>query len=263
MREALRLLPPSGTPEPGDVDLDAVNADLEGAPADEILTWARETFGTALVMSSSFGAESALMLHLISTPPAARTSPKIPVVFLDTGYLFPETYQFAEELTRRLELDVRVYSPSITAARLEALHGRLWDGSDEDIARYGRITKVEPMDRALRELGARAWISGIRRSQTEHRKSLRAVELVDGTYKVHPILSWTKEDIRRYMLMHDLPYHPLYQYGYRSIGDTHSTTPTTVDQDERDGRSLGAKKECGIHLPRTPEEAASLKSSGL
>ena len=146
---------------------------------------------------------------------------------------------------------------------MEALHGRLWDGSDEERERYARITKVEPMDRALRELGGRAWIAGLRRSQTEHRSTLRPVELVDGTYKVHPILGWSREDVRRYMVMHDLPYHPLYAFGYRSIGDAHSTTPTAPGQDERDGRALGAKRECGIHLPRTPEEDASLRSSGL
>jgi phosphoadenosine phosphosulfate reductase len=257
-REALRLVPAPAPPAAGELDLDAVNADLEGAPADEIVRWAHETFGATVIMSSSFGAESALMLHLVT-----RTIPKIPVVFLDTGYLFPETYQFADALTTRFDLDLRVYSPKMTAARLEALHGRLWDGGDEEMARYARITKVEPMDRAVRELGARAWLAGLRRSQTEHRSTLRTVELVDGTYKVHPILAWSKEDLRRYMVMHDLPYHPLFQYGYRSIGDVHSTVPTTLGQDERDGRMLGAKKECGIHLPRTPEEDASLKSSGL
>lgn len=254
MREALRLV----SPPTGDVDLEAVNAELEGRPAEEILGWAAERFGRALIMSSSFGAESALMLHLVT-----RVAPGTPVVFLDTGYLFPETYTFAEELTQRFELDVRVFNPRMTAARQEALYGRLYDGSDEDVERYNRINKVEPMDRALRELGARAWIAGLRRSQTEHRSSLRPVELVDGVYKVHPILGWSREDVRAYMAAHDLPYHPLYPYGYRSIGDVHSTVPTREGQDERDGRYLGASRECGIHLPRTAEEDASLKSSGL
>ena len=255
MREALRLVTPTS---PGELDLDAVNARLEGCSAEEILAWAQETFGAALIMSSSFGAESALMLHLVT-----RVAPKTPIVFLDTGYLFPETYTFADELTKRFDLDVRVYNPAMTAARQEALYGRLYDGSDEDVERYNRINKVEPMDRALRELGARGWIAGLRRSQTEFRATLRTVEKTDGVYKVHPILRWTKEDIRRYMADHELPYHPLYAYGYKSIGDAHSTVPTRDGQDERDGRYLGSKRECGIHLPRTPEEDASLKSSGL
>lgn len=258
MREALRLVTAPSPAPATELDLDAVNARLEGCTAEEILAWSHETFGPSLIMSSSFGAESALMLHLVS-----RVVPKIPVVFLDTGYLFPETYTFAEELTKRFHLDLRVYNPKMTAARQEALYGRLYDGSDEDVERYNRINKVEPMDRAIRELGARAWVAGLRRSQTEFRARLRTVEQTDGVCKVHPILGWSKDDIRRYMAEHDLPYHPLYEYGYRSIGDVHSTVPTRAGQDERDGRSLGSKRECGIHLPRTPEEAASLKSSGL
>jgi phosphoadenosine phosphosulfate reductase len=258
MAEVLRLAPRKAPPRAGELDLDAVNAELEGASAEEIIAWAHETFGEALIMSSSFGAESALMLHLVT-----RIVPRIPVVFIDTGYLFPETYQFAEELRERFHLDLRVYMPKYSPARLEALFGRLWEGSEEDIARYGQITKVEPMDRALRELGARAWIAGLRRTQTEFRKQLGTVELLNGVYKVHPILSWSKEDVRRYMVEHDLPYHPLYEFGYRSIGDIHSTVPVTFDQDDRDGRLLGPKRECGLHLPRTPEEDASLKSSAL
>jgi phosphoadenosine phosphosulfate reductase len=146
MREALRLVVPEPeAPDGGALDIDALNADLKSAPADHIVRWARDTFGRGLVMSSSFGAESAVMLHLVS-----RLAPGIPVVFLDTGYLFPETYTFAEELAQRFELDLRVYTPRMTAARQEALHGRLWEGSDEDIQRYNQMNKVEPMDRALK-----------------------------------------------------------------------------------------------------------------
>ncbi len=243
---------------PLELDLDEVNDALEGAEPDEIIRWAARTFGAGLIMSSSFGAESALMLHLVT-----RDAPRVPVVFLDTGYLFPETYTFAEELTQRFQLNLQVYGPKISAARQEALYGRLWDGDDEQLARYNQINKVEPMDRALSELHARAWIAGLRRDQTAFRSTLRPVELVDGVYKVHPILGWSKADIERYMMQNDLPYHPLYAYGYRSIGDVHSTRPTTVGEDARSGRNLGVKNECGIHLPRTPEANASLKSSGL
>lgn len=245
------------------IDLDEVNDYLDGASAEDVVRWALRTFKDTLVLSSSFGAESAMMLHLCHAQRASKDERGIPVVFLDTGYLFPETYTFAEELTKRFGLDVRTYAPLVTAARQEALYGRLWQGSEEDLARYNQMNKVEPMDRALRELGAKAWIAGLRAHQTEHRKSLRTVELVDGVYKIHPILHWSKEDVSRYMRAHDLPYHPLHAFGYRSIGDVHSTTPTTVGQDERDGRNLGEKRECGIHLPRTPEANASLKSSGL
>src|SRR6188768_325719 len=124
MAAPLRLLDPN---EPLRVDLDAVNAELSQASAEDVLEWTRNTFGDELVLTSSFGADSAVMLHL-----AHRIVPKVRVIFLDTGYLFPETYQFAEELTKRFDLDVRVYSPAITAARQEALYGKLWEGGAGD-----------------------------------------------------------------------------------------------------------------------------------
>jgi len=240
-----------------ELELELVNSRLADAPAEAILEWAREHFGDRLVLTSSFGAESAVMLHL-----ASKVIPAVPVVFLDTGYLFPETYQFAEALAERLKLDLRVYSPKITAARQEALNGKLWEGDEQALARYNQLNKVEPMDRALRELSARAWVAGLRGKQNAFRGGLRPVELQNEIYKVHPILSWDRERIHQYLRTNDLPYHPLYRRGYRSIGDVHSTTPTKEGEDERAGRRLGEHSECGLHLPRqAPDE--SLKSSGL
>lgn len=242
-----------------ELDLDAIDASLAGADAEEVIRWAAEQFGDRLVMSSSFGAHSAVMLHL-----ATRVIPRLPVIFLDTGYLFPETYQFAEELTRRFDLRLEVVTPRMTAARQEALYGRLYDGDEEDLRRYHQINKIEPMQRALRELNASAWLAGLRRDQTAFRSGLRRVERQDGIYKVHPILDWTPEDVAEYLDLYDLPYHPLYAWGYRSIGDVHSTVPVDPDEvDDRAGRRLGEKRECGIHLPQSPEEDASRKSSGL
>lgn len=252
--EALQLV------RPGEgLDLDAVNASLEGAEAEEVIRWAAGSFGERLVMTSSFGAHSALMLHL-----ASRVVPKIPVIFLDTGYLFPETYQFAEQLRARFGLRVEVFSPRMTAARQEALYGRLYDGDEAELQRYQEINKIEPMQRALEELGAAAWLAGLRGQQTEFRAGLRRVEVQNGTYKVHPILDWSKADVLAYFEKHDLPVHPLYPWGYRSIGDVHSTVPVDPSSDDdRSGRLLGEKRECGIHLPSSPEEDASRRSSGL
>ncbi|MFK7984393.1 MAG: phosphoadenylyl-sulfate reductase [Sandaracinaceae bacterium] len=241
------------------LDLDATHDALDGADAEEVVRWAAERWGEQLVMTSSFGAHSALMLHL-----ASRVMPRIPVIFLDTGYLFPETYQFADQLTARLGLRLHVVTPKITAARQEALYGRLYDGDEDDLARYHEINKVEPLQRALVELGAGAWLAGLRSDQTSFRAGLRRVERQNGIYKVHPILRWTKADVDEYLDLYDLPHHPLYAWGYRSIGDTHSTVPVDPDEiDDRAGRRLGEKRECGIHLPQSPEEEASLKSSGL
>jgi phosphoadenosine phosphosulfate reductase len=252
MATPLKLVEP---PAP-ELDLEKINADLSGATPERILEWAGTAFGSRLVLTSSFGAESAVMLHL-----ASRVIPTVPVVFLDTGYLFPETYQFAEELTGRLGLDVRVYSPKITAARQEALYGKLWEGDERQQALYQQINKIEPMDRALRDLGAKAWVAGLRGKQNAFRSGLRSVELQGGTYKVHPILGWDEERIHYYLRSNDLPYHPLYRRGYRSIGDVHSTFPTQEGEDPRAGRKLGVHSECGLHLPKAKDE--SLKSSGL
>lgn len=257
--EALKLVHPEGGAHPRLGDVAQVNAQLADADPEEVVRWAAETFGERLVMTSSFGSHSALMLHL-----ASRVMPKIPVIFLDTGYLFPETYQFAEALTERFGLRLEVYSPRMTAARQEALYGRLYDGDDEARARYQETNKIEPMRRALLDLNAGAWLAGLRAEQTEFRAGLTKVREQDGVYKVHPILDWTRGEVEEYFDLYDLPFHPLYAWGYRSIGDAHSTVPVDLDEgDDRAGRRLGDGRECGIHLPSSPEEDASLKSSGL
>lgn len=243
---------------PIDTDLDRENRALGACSPEELLDWAVGRFGDRLIASTSFGATSAVMLHLIH-----RVAPKTPIVCIDTGYLFPETYRFADDLATRLSLDVRFYSPRISAARQEALYGKLWEQGEEGVKRYLQINKVEPMQRALEELDAHAWMAGLRGEQTEHRASLRRIEVQDGRIKLHPILHWSFEDVEAYMKEHDLPYHPMFEQGYRSIGDHHSTIPTTDDMDPRDGRILGKSRECGLHLPLTKEQNQSLKSSGL
>lgn len=237
--------------------LDAANARLEGAPAETVIAWAAETFGKSLVMSSSFGAHSAVMLHLVH-----RVVPELPILFIDTGYLFPETYRFAQELTERFRLNLQVYGPDMTPARQEALFGRLWEQGEEGVEEYLRRNKVEPLQRALREHQATSWLAGLRADQTEHRAGLRRIDRQGTRIKVHPILDWTIEDVEDYLDRHDLPLHPLYHEGFRSIGDIHSTLPTTPDMDPRDGRILGKKRECGIHV-LSPEQNQSFKSSGL
>lgn len=236
--------------------VDRANAELSDASGEEIVRWAAREFRGRLAVSSSFGAQSAVMLHLVSTH-----APGTPVLLIDTGYLFEETYRFSAELAERFDLDVRVFAPKLTAGYQEAIYGKLWEQGEEGIRRYLQINKVEPMRRALEELGATAWLAGVRADQTEHRSALRPVETQDGRIKVHPILRWTQADVDAYMAEHGLPHHPLYDQGYRSIGDWHSTLPTLPDQDPRDGRLLGKKRECGIHL--SDEQNRSLTSSRL
>jgi phosphoadenosine phosphosulfate reductase len=252
---AQSALPPEAIQHPV-LKTGVVGTPRDDATALELISWAYQRYGAGLALSSSFGADSAVMIHL-----ATRVAPEIPVVMVDTGYLFPETYRFAEELTQRLGINLVVATPKMSAARQEALYGQLWEEGDEGVSKYLELNKVEPMKRTLSELGVTAWMAGVRASQTEHRRGLPKVGIVDGRVKIHPILDWSSEEIERYLNAHDLPRHPLYHEGYKSIGDVHSTLPVVDGQDERAGRLLGAKKECGLHL--SAEENTSLTASSL
>ncbi len=172
----------------------------------------------AWVLSSSFGVQSAVMLHMVT-----RQVPDIPVIVIDTGYLFPETYRFIETLQRRLDVNLHVARPRLSPGWLESVHGKLWEQGREGLARYNRLAKVEPMEQALRDLDARTWFSGLRRRQARTRSHARFVEFSRGRYKVHPIADWSNRDVGRYLKQHDLPWHPLFDQGYVSIGDTHTT----------------------------------------
>jgi phosphoadenosine phosphosulfate reductase len=242
----------------GPVDLEAADAALADASPEAVVAWAAETFGDGLAVSTSFGIHSAATLHLVT-----RVAPGIPVIWVDTGYLPVETYRFAEALTRRLDLDLRVYQSPMSPAHMEALEGRPWEaGTLEASERYDRLRKVEPMQRALRELGVTGWIAGLRADQTEFRRGLRRIDRQGPRAKIHPILHWTSRDAHAYLKRHDLPDHPLFEQGYATVGDWHSSRPVAAgDAHERDTRFGGLKQECGIHL--TPDEDDSLRSSGL
>lgn len=216
--------------------------DLESLDATARVRWAVETFGEELILTTSFGVQSAVMLHLVT-----QVAPRIPVVFIDTGYLFPETYRFAAELTDRLNLNLKVYQPAMTAARQEALYGKDWENGVEGLKRYNLINKVEPMDRAVRELGATAWLAGLRRAQASTREALPVVQRQNKVTKIHPILDWDNRQVHRYLTAHGLPYHPLWEQGYVSLGDWHSTVPLSAGMNEEDTRFGGQKRECGLH----------------
>ena len=242
------------------LDLSVLNPQLEDKTASDLVVWAQDIFGPGLVMSTSFGIQSAVMLHLVT-----QVVPDIPVIWVDTGYLPEATYRFADELTQRLQLNLKVYQSPMSPARMEALHGKLWTRKDVDaLNRYDQIRKVEPMQRALKELGATGWLAGLRRQQTQHRSNLGRVVQQGSQYKIHPILTWTSKDTYDYLMANDLPYHPYFDQGYVTVGDWHSSRPlTAADNDERDTRFHGLKQECGLHLPLSPEAAQSLDSSTL
>ena len=215
---------------------------LEEQPASARVTWALERWGEELVLSTSFGIQSAVMLHLVT-----RIHPDMLVIWVDTGYHFPETYRFAEELTERLRLNLKVVTPEWTAARQEAVYGRRWEQGLKGLESYNRDNKVEPMNRALQEAGATAWLSGLRRTQANSRAKLPVLLSQNRTTKVHPIVDWTEKDVYDYMKREDLPFHPLWQQGYVSIGDWHSTRPLEPGMEQEDTRFGGLKRECGLH----------------
>lgn len=226
--------------------LDTLPEDLSAAiapmRAGERLRLLHERLGDRLVATTSFGIQAAVMLHLIH-----ENAPGIPVVFIDTGFLFPETYRYADDLMSRLNLDLRIYQPTVSAARIQALWGDLWDQGKEGSDRYSMLTKIEPMNRALRETGADVWLSGLRRSQSKTRVDRPFVERQKKTLKAYPILDWADAQVDLYYHQHGLPRHPLAEKGYVTMGDWHSTRPV-VDGDAESTRFNGQKYECGLHL---------------
>jgi phosphoadenosine phosphosulfate reductase len=223
--------------------LATLNRWLEAQSAEDRVSWALETLPGTHVLSSSFGAQSAVSLHLLS-----QQRRDVPVILIDTGYLFEETYRFADELTERLHLDLRVYRPTVGRAWMEARHGRLWEQGLEGLNRYDDLRKVEPLQRALDELGARTWFAGLRRSQSSTRENTKVLELKSGRWKLHPLIDWNDRDVWQYLSRHDLPYHPLWHEGYVSIGDVHTTSRWQPGMREEDTRYFGLKRECGIHV---------------
>lgn len=222
---------------------DKLESKLLALGAEERIDWALEHLPGRHVLSSSFGAQSAVSLHLLT-----RRAPEIPVIVIDTGYLFPETYRFIDELTERLSLNLHVIRPNLSPAWLQARYGELWNQGREGLDHYNRIAKVEPMQHALVDLGAGTWFAGLRRQQSVSRATAPVLERRHDRWKVHPIVDWTDRDVGLYLRRHDLPYHPLWDKGYISIGDTHTTRRWEPGMREEDTRFFGIKRECGLHL---------------
>ncbi|MEB3317523.1 MAG: phosphoadenylyl-sulfate reductase [Cyanobacteriota bacterium] len=232
------------------LDLATARALLEGLSAEARLGWAREAFGKAFCLTTSFGIQSAVLLHMASHLGDGPDGERVPVIWVDTGYLPEETYRYAADLCERLPVNLQVVQADLSPARMEALYGRLWEsGSLEDLSLYNRLRKVEPLDQALRQRGIRCWASGVRGGQTDHRRTMTALDPVRGLWSLHPLLSWSSKDIYYYMETHQLPQHPLFAKGYSTVGDWHSSG---ADDGTRAGRATrfgGLKQECGIHLP--------------
>lgn len=222
--------------------LDHCNHLFTSLSAEARVEWALRHLPDKHILSSSFGSQAAVSLHMVT-----RQRPDIPVIFIDTGYLFPETYRFVDELTERLELNLTVYRSKTSPAWQEARYGNRWEQGVEGLAAYNRDNKVEPMERALRELNVGTWFAGLRRDQASSRTESPFLAWSGDRWKVHAIADWSDRQVYLYLKKHDLPYHPLWEKGYVSIGDVH-TTRSLNDVDHVDQtRFFGLTRECGIH----------------
>ena len=227
----------------GTLDLKTLNQRFDQASPQEILAWCIKNIPQGLVQTTSFSLLP--ITHMLYE----ELSYPVPVIFLDTLHLFPETLETAQKAEARYGLDLHVYHAvgADSEASFAARYGqKLWE---QDIERFYELTKVEPLQRALDELGVNAWITGRRRDQSKTRQHLPIFERDEnGRLKVNPLANWTNKDVWTYTFKHNVPYNPLHDRGYTSIGDKPLTTPTAAGEDERAGRWRGSEKtECGIH----------------
>ena len=228
------------------MDLEALNDEFEHRHALVIIAWGVETFGDDIALSSSFGADSAVMLHL-----ATQVKPDIKVVTVNTGFLFQQTLDFQEQLRQRLGLNICEYKPALSREQFLAHHGKMWRSAPDSCC---GMNKREPFDRAKRELGLRSWMTGVRREQSNTRRNTAIVSRDhEGLLKLCPIATWTAKDVHYYLLENDLPYHPLRAAGFLSIGcepeEGFCTRRVNPGDDPRAGRWAGFDKtECGLHV---------------
>ena len=223
--------------------IDEAASSLELAPPQKIIEWSLKVFGEGLTIATGFGAEGMVLIDM-----ASRVTTQLDVFFLDTGFLFEETYDLRRRVEDRYGIQILSYLPELSPEEQEARFGaELWK-RDPDLC--CRIRKLEPLQQAL--AGRDAWMTAIRRDQTAARRDARAVEW-DFRWelvKVNPLVTWNREQVWEYIRANDVPYNPLQGRGYSSIGCTHCTRPVRPGEDERAGRWEGREKtECGLHGP--------------
>ena len=229
--------------------VESAAAQLEAATGEEVLAWGIETFGPRLAVATSFQAEGMVILDM-----AARLSSQVRVFTLDTGRLPRETYDFMAQARRRYGIRLEVVFPD--TAEVESMVGRYGPNLFYEAAPYRmlccQIRKTRPLDRKLATLDA--WVTGLRRGQSENRSAVRAVEIDrshGGIVKLNPLAGWSAGDVEDYTQRHEVPRHPLYAQGYTSMGCAPCTRATVPGEDPRAGRwwwESDAAKECGIHF---------------
>ena len=225
-------------------ELAEVAEELEGCLPQDILRWALATYAPRITLACSFGGPSGMaLLDMV-----LRLDPSIPVFYLDTGLLFPETYALVEEITTRYGITPRAVRPSLSVTQQAKHHGDALWARDPD--RCCELRKVTPQRKAL--VGFDAWITGLRRDQSSTRRAAPIVQwdAKFGLTKIFPLADWTERDVWRYLADHDIPSNRLHASGYPSIGCIPCTRPVAAGEDLRAGRWSGfAKTECGLHAP--------------
>jgi phosphoadenosine phosphosulfate reductase len=223
------------------VDWTEVNERLQGVAPQKILSWAVETFFPRLTMATAFGPEGCVILHML-----AEIEPRVRVFNLDTGYQFAETLALRDQIAERYGIEVELVRPDTTVAEYEAQHGGPVYKAEPDQCCHDR--KLVPLRRAVN--GYEAWVSAIRADQSAHRAQASVVgwDHKFGLVKINPLLRWTKRDVWAFLVTNHVPYNPLHDQGYPSIGCWPCTRAVDAGQDERAGRWAGqAKTECGLH----------------
>ena len=222
-------------------ELKAVSEGFEGASPEAVLYWAAGRFGQEVALATGFGAEGCALIDML-----ARVAPRMRVFYLDTGLLFPETHALAERLSARYGVRFERRATRLTLDAQAEAHGeRLWERDPEECC---RLRKVEPLRETL--AGLSAWVTAIRREQTPARARAGVVErdAKFGLVKINPLAAWSARDVWRYIFEHDVPYNPLHDLSYASVGCVPCTTPVRIGEDPRAGRWRGtAKTECGLH----------------
>ena len=213
--------------------------------AEEILTWGYKRFNNQFAITTSFGIQSSVLLNMINKLSLQK---KIKIFWIDTGYLPQETYHYAEKLINDLSLEIEILQSELSPARMEAIYGKLWETNKaSDLDKYHEIRKIKPLENGLEKYNINCWASGVRSSQTENRNKMKFLDIIRQRLSLRPLLNWTNKDIFYYMEEHNLPPHPLFNKGYSTVGDWHSSNPDGIETKGRATRFGGIKQECGIH----------------
>jgi phosphoadenosine phosphosulfate reductase len=234
--------------------IESLQSAAESWSPQQVLSWAFETYGKNVAISSAFGVEGMVLIDL-----ASRIRKDFRLFTIDTEFLFPETYNLMDRIEEKYGIEIERVYPDLSPEEQERVHGAgLWSRNPDQCC---NLRKVEPLRRKLGEL--QAWIASIRRDQTSARSTARRIEwdAKFGLVKINPIVDWSSKQVWQYIHDHEVPYNELHNRDYPSIGCTHCTRAVRPGEDPRAGRWPGfAKTECGLHII---EPAEGLRSEGM